>query len=413
MANSVKTVSMIAKEATMILENELVMKKLVYDGYQEEFSKNPNGYKIGSTITIRKPTDFTVRNGAIALSQDVVEGSTSIVVNTQQGIDFQFTSQELTLDMNDLAERAIRPAMVQLANAIDLNLMSLYKAVPNLVGAPGQTINSFSDFYAGVQRMDELSVPMDQRSALLAPADNAAMIGSQTALYINGPAASAYRQGDLGTVGGIPTFSSNNVPTHTVGVATGAPLINGVNQDVTYALSKDTGTQTLITDGWTATIAGILKAGDIITIANVFAVNPVTKATQSFLRQFTVVADANSGAGGATTLTISPAIIASGAFQNCSAAPADNAAIVVATGASNTGYRQNMLFHKNAFAFVSVPLEAPQGAVNVSRQSYKGINVRVVPYYDGTNDISKWRLDILYGFKAIDPRLAVRMYGTP
>lgn len=413
MANAVKSVSLVAKEATRILENELVMKKLVYDGYQEEFGKNPNGYKIGSTLTIRKPTDFTVRDGAVASSQDVTEGSTTIVVNKQKGIDFQFTSQELALEMNQLSERVIRPAMVQLANQIDRDIMANYIYVSNLVGTAGQTINSFADFYKGAERADELSIPMDSRNAILSPADNAGMVGSQTALYIQGAANSAYRQGELGTIGGVSTYMSQNVPTHTVGTATGTPLVNGASQNVTYATSKDTGSQSLVTDGWTNSITGIVKAGDVFTIANVYAVNPVTKATLPFLRQFTVLADADSGAStGPATLTISPAIITSGAFQNCSAAPADNAAITVQTGTGGTGYRQNMMFHKNAFAFVSVPLEAPQGAVNVSRQSYKGINVRVVPFYDGANDISKWRLDVLYGTAAIDPRLAVRMYGT-
>ena len=413
MANAVKSVSMIAKEATMILENELVMKKQVYDGYQEEFGKNPNGYKIGSTLTIRKPTDFTVRDGATASNQDVVEGSTTIVVNKQKGIDFQFTSQELALEMNQLSERVIRPAMVQLANQIDRDIMALYSSVPNLVGTAGQTINSYADFAKGPERMDELSIPQDMRKAVLSPSDHWGLLGSQTALYMQDVAKDAYRKGSLGMIGGVDTYMSQNVPTHTVGVATGTPLVNGAGQTSTYAATKDTNTQSLVTDGWTNSTTGILKAGDVITIANVYAVNPVTKATLPFLRQFVVTADADSGATtGPATLTISPAIITSGAFQNCSAAPADNAAITVVTGTGGTGYRQNLMFHRNAFAFVSVPMEAPQGAVNVSRQSYKGINVRLVPYYDGTNDISKWRLDILYGVKAIDPRLAVRAYGT-
>lgn len=412
MANAVKTVSMIAKEATMILENELVMAKLVHRGYQEEYGKNPNGYKIGSTITIRKPTDFTVRDGATASNQDVTEGSTTLVVNKQKGIDFQFTSQELALEMNQLSERVIRPAMVQLANQVDRDIMALYSSVPGWVGTPGQTIDSFADFFKGPERLNELAVPMNDRSAILSPADEAAMLGSQTALYIQQAASGAYRDGRLGMIGGVDTYMSQNVPTHTVGVATGTPLVNGASQTSTYASVKDTYTQSLETDGWTASTTGILKAGDVITIAGVFAVNPVTKATLPFLRQFTVTADADSGATtGPATLTITPPIITSGAFQTASAAPADNAAITV-VGTGGTGYRQNMVFHKNAFALVTVPMEAPQGAVNVSRQSYKGINARLVPYYDGTNDVSKWRLDILYGVKAIDPRLAVRLSGT-
>ncbi|MBB4407092.1 MULTISPECIES: P22 phage major capsid protein family protein [Rhizobium/Agrobacterium group] len=413
MANTVKTVSMIAKEAVMILENNLVMAKQVHRGYDEEYAQNPNGYKIGTTITIRKPTDFTVRDGAVASNQDVTEGSTTLVVNKQKGIDFQFTSQELTLSMNQLSERVIQPAMVQLANQIDRDLMGLYQSVPSWVGTPGNVVNSYADFSKAPERLDEFAVPMANRSAVLSPSDNWGMLGSQTGLFITDAAKGAYRSGSLGEIGGVDTFQAQNVPTHVVGVATGTPLVNGANQNVTYDTVKDTGTQSLITDGWTNSITGILKAGDVFTIAGVFAVNPVTKATLPFLRQFSVVADVDSGAStGPATLTITPPIIASGAQQTVSAAPADNAAITV-LGTGGTGYRQNLVFHKNAFALVTVPMEKPEGAVNVSRQTYKGINVRLVPYYDGTNDISKWRLDVLYGVKAIDPRLATRLSGTP
>lgn len=412
MANSVKTVSMIAKEAVTILENNLVFAKKIHRGYDEEYAKNPNGYKIGTTITIRKPADFTVRDGATASNQDVTEGSTTIVVNKQKGIDFSFTSQELALSMNQLSERVIKPAMVQLANQIDRDVAALYSSVPSWVGTPGQTINSYTDFALGPQRLDEFGVMQDERSAFLSPSDQWGMLGSQTALYIQNAASGAYRDGSLGMIGGVDTFMSQNIATHTVGVATGTPLVNGANQNTTYDLTKDSGTQTLNTDGWTNSTTGILKAGDVFTIAGVYAVNPVTKAVLPFLREFVVTADADSGAStGPAALTISPPIITSGAFQTCSAAPADNAAITV-KGTGGTSYRQNLVMHKNAFALVTVPMEAPQGAVNVSRQSYKGINVRLVPYYDGTNDISKWRLDVLYGVKAIDPRLATRISGT-
>jgi hypothetical protein len=390
MTNSVKTNSIIASEAIRVLENNLVAKKLVYDGYEEEFGKKVNGYKVGSTVTIRRPTDFVVRDGAVANTQDVVEGSTSIVVNKQKGIDFQFTSSELALDIDKLSERVIQPAMAQLANQIDSDILALYKTVPNWVGTPGQTVNSFSDFFKGPERMNELAVPMDDRYGLLSPSDHAGMLGSQTALYIQSAAGEAYRKGSLGPIGDVDTYMSQNVPT-----------------DV-----KDSWTQTLNTDGWTASQTGILKAGDVFTIADVYAVNPVSKATLPFLRQFVVMADANSGSGaGAAALTISPPIITSGAQQTVSAAPANDAAITV-LGTGGTGYRQNMVFKRNAFAFVSVPMEAPEGAVNVTRKSYKGINVRLIPYYDGTNDISKWRLDILYGVKTIDSRLATRLSGT-
>lgn len=412
MANSVLTPSIIAKEATMILENELGMAKSVYRGYEKEFSNSVNGYRVGDTITIKKPTDFTVRDGATASIQDVTEGSTSITVNKQKGIDFQFSSLELTLDIKELSERVIKPAMVQLANQVDRDLLALYKNVPQWVGTPGQTVNSFADFAKAPERLDTTAVPMGDRTAFLSPSDHWGLVGNQTGLYVERIANGAYREGSLGNIGGVGTFMTQNIQTHTVGVATGTPLVNGGSQTSTYASVKDTMTQTLNTDGWTNSTTGILKAGDVFTIAGVYDVNPVTKATLPHLKQFVVTADADSGAStGPAALTIYPAIIVSGAFQNVSAAAADNAAITV-LGTGGTGYAQNLVFHKNAFALAMVPMVAPPGAVDVARESYKGTSVRIIPYYDGTNDVSKWRADILYGVKAVDPRLAVRLSGT-
>lgn len=413
MSNSVLTIDTIATAAVAILDNELVMAKQVYRGLESEFSDKVNGYEKGDTISMRRPTDFTVRDGAVSSNQDVTEGKVALTVNKQKGIDFGFTSKELTMNIKDLSERVIKPAMVQLANQIDRDLMALYRNVPNWVGTPGQKVNSYADFALAPERLDEYAVPTDMRSAVLSPADHWGLLGSQTSLYIQDAAKGAYRQGSLGMIGGVDTYMAQNVPTHTVGVATGSPKVTTAGQNVVYDTVKDGDfTQTLNTDGWTNSITGILKAGDVITIAGVFAVNPVTKATLPFSKQFTVVADANSGATtGPAALTIYPAIIASGAFQNVSAAPGAGAVITV-LGTGGTGYRQNMVFHRNAFALAMVPLIAPQGAVNVSRKSYKGTSVRLIPTYDGTNDKSNFRLDVLYGCKAIDPRLATRLSGV-
>ena len=412
MANTIVTPSIFAEAAVKILDNELVMANKVFRAYEGEFDKNVNGYKVGQTISIRKPTDFTVRSGATASSQDIVEGSTSITVNQQKGVDFKLSSTELTLQIGDLAERVIRPAMVQLANQVDVDVMSLYKDVPNWVGTPGQVVNSFADFAVAPTRMDLTAVPLDNRCAVLSPTDYWAMAGSQTSLFVNGIAQPAYRKGSIGEIGGLDTYQAQNIPTHTVGPLGGTPLINGASQNVTYASVKDTGQQTLITDGWTAAAAARVVQGDVFTIAGVYDVNPVTKATLPHLKMFTVKAAASSDGSGNATITISPPIISSGAFQTVSAAPADNAALTF-MGTAATGYAQNLAFHKNAFALAMVPMELPPGAVTPTRKSYKGLSVRVIPYYDGTNDVSNWRLDILYGIKTIDPRLAVRFNGTP
>jgi hypothetical protein len=410
MANTTLSASIIAKAAVGILENELVMAGAVFRGYEDEFGKKINGYTVGDTITIRKPTDFTVRNTITASAQDVSEAKTSIVVNQIAGVDFAFTSQQLTLNIGELSERVIRPAMIQIANQIDVNVMALYKDIPQWVGTPGTLVQSFAGFAKGAQNMDQRSVPQGGRSAVLAPADFWALAGSQTALFSQAINNKSYREGEIGQIGGIQTYMTQNAPTFLTGPMGGSPLINGGAQGTTYDLTG-ANTQTLITDGWTAAAAARVVIGDVFTIAGVFDVNPITKATLPILKQFVVKANGSSDGSGNLTLTIAPQIITSGAFQTVSAVPADNAPLTF-VGTANTNYTNNLFFDRNAFALVTVPMVKPPGAIDVSRQSKNGISVRVIPFYDGTNDKSTWRLDVLYGTKTIDPRLAVRVSGT-
>jgi hypothetical protein len=413
--NTTLTADIIAREAVMILDNNCVMGNLVYRGYEEEFTNKVNGYKVGDTISIRRPTDFTVRSGATASGQDVVEGKFAITVDTQEGVDFAFTSSDLTLKIGDLSERVIKPAMVQLANSIDRKLTGLYKDVYNWVGTPGQTVDSFKDFALAPARLDSLGVPQDGRSAVLSTDDEWGMLGSQTALYMQGVAKDAYREGMLGRIGGIDTYSSQNITTHVGGTRDNTtPVTKSAGTgalSTTYAASKDTGTMQLSTSGWDA--SATIKKGDVFTIDTVYAVNPVTKATLPYLQQFVVCADvtADGTTSNETTITISPPIIATGAFQTVSAAPVAGKTITV-LGTASTGYPQNLVFHKNAFSLVMVPMVKPPGAVDVARRSYKGYSVRVIPYYDGSNDVSNWRLDVLYGVKTVDRRLATRLSGS-
>jgi hypothetical protein len=395
-----------------ILENNCVMGGLVHRGYEEDFGKKVNGYTVGESISIRRPTDFTVRDGAPANMQDVVEGKTTFTVDKQKGVDFKFTSSDLTLQIEDLADRVIKPAMIQVANQIDRDIMALYSKVPNHVTIPSGGIDSFADFALAPTRMDTCSIPQDERYAVLSPADTWKMLGSQTALYIQDAAKGAYRNAKLGMIGGIETYMSQNIPSHTTGARTGTDLTDFTGQTYllghTWADSKDSSAVTIHIDGAASDTAGYWKAGDTFTVADVYDVNPVTKVALPHLKMFTVMADATTASNEAD-LTIWPPMIFSGAQQTCylsTGTVEDN--VVTYQGVASTAYTQNLFFHKNAFGLVMVPMVSPPGAVDVARRSYNGYSVRVIPYYDGTNDVSNWRLDVLYGVKCIDPRLAVR-----
>jgi hypothetical protein len=327
-----------------------------------------------------------------------------MVVNKRKGVDFKFTSQQLTLNIADLTDRVIKPAMVQLANQIDVDLHALYKNVPNYVGTPGQAINSFSDFTKAPQRLDETGVPQDDRCGVLCPEDHWALVGSQTALYVDTIAKPAYRKGTMGMVGNIDLYMTQNVATHTCG----SDMSGTVNQSVTtstitWASVRDSNQQTITTSSIS------FNAGDVFTIADVYEVNPVTKVSTGVLKQFTTVSYSSN------SLVFSPAIIWTGAHATAaitSGVTDLNTKAITGVGTASTAYRQNMVFHKNAFALVTVPLVVPPGATDVGRETYKGTSVRVIPVYDGINDESLWRLDVLYGVKAIDPRLATRIAGT-
>jgi hypothetical protein len=412
MANTTLNASIIAKAAVGVLENELTMAGLVYRGYEDEFDKKINGYTVGDTITIRKPTDFTVRNTIVASPQDTTEGKLNLTINQVAGVDFKFTSQQLTLNIAQLTERVIQPAMVQIANAIDIAVMNLYTDIPQWVGTPGTNIQSFAGFAKGLQNLDQRSVPGGNRSAILAPADYWAMAGSQTALFSQQINNKSYREGAIGMVGGADTYMSQNAPTFTTGPKGGTPVVNGAAQNTTYD-TTGANTQTLITNGWTAAAAARVAVGDVFTIAGVFDVNPVTKAVLPILKQFVVAPGSTlaSDGSGNLTMTIAPQIISSGAFQNVSAAPANSAALTF-VGTGSTAYSNALMFDKNAFALCMVPMVRPPGSVDCSRVSKNGISIRVIPYYDGTQDVSNWRLDCIFGTKTIDRRLAVRVSGT-
>jgi hypothetical protein len=410
MSNTTLTADIIAKEAVMILENELVMANLVHRGYEEEFTNKVNGYNVGETVSIRRPTDFTVRDGAVAAVQDVVEGKTTFTVDKQKGVDFKFTSQDLTLQIGDLSERVMKPALVQLANQVDRDVFALYKNVPNHVTIPSGGINSYADFALAAERMDLIGIPADDRRAVLTASDKWAMLGSQTALYMQDVAKGAFREASMGRIGGIDTYSSLNAPRHTTGSRTGTDTIGASFTGDTWAATKDTNYSTVTISNMSgATVT--LKAGDTLTIADVYDVNPVTKEQLPHLKMFTVVNNETASGSSIASVEISPAIIVSGAQQTVALAAGVtdiNTKVVTYQGAASTAYAQNLYFHKNAFGLVMVPMVKPPGAIDVGRRTYKGISVRVIPYYDGGNDVSNWRLDILYGTKAIDPRLAVR-----
>ena len=417
MANALITPTIIAQEALFQLENNLQMANQVHREYREEF------VKVGQSVNIRKPVKFVTSNGATLVKQDVEEANTSITVSSQKHVGWEFSSIDLTMTIEEYSERYITPAMITLAQTVDKEGLALYDQVWSSV-SNGSFVkpDTFAEFALLGIRMDEMAIPpsgsnnRDRRRFIGKSNTTHSMAGGQAALLQERLVSEAWTRGRVNIVDDIDVYMDQNVATHTVGVATGTPLVDGAAQNVTYAASKTTNSQSLVTKGWTNSITDILLAGDVITLAGVNAVNPIpgegVKQDLGYLQQFTVLADADSGAStGPATLTISPAIITTGPYQTVTAAPADDAAITV-LGTAATGYAQHLGFHRNAFALVTVPLIMPLGAVFKARATHRGLSIRVIRAYDITSDTEAIRLDILYGWKAIYPDLAVRYWTT-
>lgn len=411
MAQSFVTPDMVAPAALAQLENNLVMGKLVYRDLESMYEES----KIGDTVRIRRPSQYTVGDGAVAAVQDTQIGRTALTVDQQKHVAIRFTSAELTLDLDKFTEQCVQPAMIQLANKIDQTVYEeAYKGTYNWVGTPGQTIDSFKDFAAGPNRLDNMAVPVDNRVAVLSPNDHWGLVGG----FGNGAnffqpelAKTAIQKAKLPVLGNVDTYMSQNVSRHTVGAHGGTPKVDGDNQNVTYASVKDTWYQTFETDGWAT--SAVLNAGDVFTIDGVYMVNPVSKANTGILQQFTLITSVttNVSAAANTQLTISPPIITSGAFQTVNTVPLNDADISY-VGTAGTAYNQNLVFHKNAFALACVPLILPGGAASKGRYTKNGFSIRVVETYDGISDQPMWRFDVLFGVKCIDPRLATRLSGA-
>ena len=409
MANDLQNTSLVTKFAMKEFSNSLQLAMKV--DRQLDTSRVFN--KVGATVNVRRPLYLAATSGAqITTGQisDLEEGTVPVILDQREKVVYPLSSTELTLNIEDTVSRYVKPAMNELAQKVETYLAGLYYAIPNIVGTPGSLPSSFLDVANAGAKLDELGVPDDgTRCAFYGPKESVALADSLKGVYPNEIAKSAIERAFIKDYGNFMIYKNQSLVTHTVGVSTGTPLINGNNQNTTYALAKNTWTQTLNTDGWTNSQTGILKKGDVFTIADVYAVNRGTRVSTQELASFTVMADADSGAStGPAVLTISPPIIISGPYATVNAAPVDGKGITVKTGTGGSSYRQNLAFHPNSITLAMAQLDLPSDGASSARENYKGISVRVVRQYDIKIDSTIIRFDILFGAKVQNPEWAVR-----
>ncbi len=392
MSNTILTSSVITKEALRILHQKLNFVGSMNRAYDSSFAQS--GAKIGDSLRIRLPNKYTVRDGATLSAQDTVETSTTLQVATQKGVDLNFTSNELTLSLDDFSKRILEPAMAQLSASIESDAFNMVKDVPYAVGANGSAI-TFKNVLEARKKLADNLAPSNDRTLILNTQDNVDLVDSLKGLFQDSSTiAQQYKEGMVGKTAGYSAIYENTLlPNFSFGAGSGY-LVNGASQSGS-SLIVDTGT-------------GALPKGTVFTIANVFAVHPESRLSTGVLQQFVVTANYTGGGG---TVSIYPAITASGAYQTVNAVPADNAVITTYATAS-ADVTQSLAFQKDAFTFATADLVMPKGVDFSAREVYDGISMRVVRQYDINNDAFPCRLDVLYGYKTIRPELACRILAN-
>jgi len=403
MANSLLTIDMITRKSLEILENNLVISRNVNKEYDDSFAVE--GAKIGSTLRIRLPDRALVTDGAALQVQDDNEQYTTLTVSTQKHIGINFTSAELTMQLDDFAERVLKPRISQLASSVDNDVANAYKSIYSSVGTPGTTPATSLVLLQAGQKLNEYATPLNPRYATVNPAANAGLVEGMKGFFNpTGTISSQFKSGMMGenVLGFDEVNMSQSIVTHTTGSLPTSPVVSSSTPPTTQ------GAATL--DITYSSATKTIKQGDVFTIASVYAVNPQTRQSTGSLQQFVVTADQTLTSTSAT-IAISPALYtATNALATVDSFPAASA-VITFLGSASTVYPQNLVYHKNAITLATADLLLPQGVDMASRQVHNGISMRIVRQYDINNDRMPCRVDVLYGFSVIRAPMACRIWG--
>ncbi len=418
MSNKLLTPTQVLREALRVLHNNLVFVKNVNKQYSSEFAVS--GAKVGSTINVRLPNRYYVAKTTALQAQNTNEATVPVSLTTTYQVGLNFTQAELTLSLDDFSKRVLNPAMARLASQIDQDGLGEAACVYNQVGTPGTTpgteggtfssdllnYNAPQVYLNAGMMLDNMAAPRDDaRRCVVNPAAMAKSVGGLRGLFQDAAEiAKQYKKGVIGTALGFEFAMDQNVNLLTTGAHGGSPAASGAGQ--TGAL--------LATSGWTASTENILSAGEIITIAGVYGLNPENQSSTGYLQSFVVTENCSSDSGGNVTIPIAPSIVVAGpqvANGTVAASPANGAQVFLMSGAGSTAYPMNIAYHKDAFTLATADLEMPKGVDFAARETYDGISMLIVRAYDINNAQFPCRIDVLAGWATLRPELACRITG--
>lgn len=401
MANTWLTPTWFTRKCLAILHAKLNFIGTINRQYDSAFSVN--GAKIGDELSIRLPNQYTVRTGRVASVQASTDRSVTLTVATQKGVDVDMFSSDLALNISqeDYTERVIEPAMAVLAANVEADALNMTLDINHYTGTPGASggpddLNDWLDAKAWLNR--ELAPKDARRYALVDSTTMSNLTYGLKGLFQDSASISKqYLEGVVGRTAGLTFMENDMLPVHTNGTMAGlASAICSASQSGA----------SIATTGWTA--ADTLTEGSIVKFAGCNAVHPETKVSYGIQQQFVVTEDCVADGSGNMTIKIAPELTISGAAQNCSGYPTTSGAVTV-LGATATGYGQNLVYHSDAFAFVTADLPVPKGMEIAVREQYDGLSIRYLRGFDIINDAFISRLDILYGYQTLRRQLACRV----
>lgn len=401
MSNTLLTPTQVTRKALMILHQKLNFIGSINRSYDKSFAND--GAKIGDTLKVRLPNQYVTRSGAVINTQDTPETSVDLKVQTQKGVDVNFSSSELTLSLDDFSDRILEPAMTQLAATIESDAMTMYKDVYQLEAGDGGGGTSaaalvFKGAMRARKRLKDSLAPQDGLAFNMNTGDNVAIVDALKGLFQDSSAiAKQYREGYMGRTAGFDFMENTLWPAHTRGAS--ASNVCNTSTGIT------SGTATITVSGG----SGAANVGDVFTIVGVNSVHPESKVDTGNLQQFVLTAAALTGA---TSFVVSPTPVTSGATQNIVINSAGASKTVTFFGTASAAFPTSLAYHKNAFAFATADLIMPKGVDFAAREVVDGISMRIVRQYDITNDKFPCRMDVMYGYKTIRPQLACRVAGA-
>ena len=404
MANDLLTIDMITFKALEVLENNLVITRNVNREYDSSFAVQ--GAKIGTTLRIRLPDRALVTDGAALQVQDDNEEYTTLTVSSQKHIGVNFTTAEMTMQLDDFSERVLKPRLSQLASTVDADVANVYKDIFQSVGTPGTTPATSLVLLQAQQKLNESAATIGQRYGVVNPSANASLVEGMKGLF--NPVGLLDRQFKSGLITqsmlGYDEFAmSQSIKAHTTGSR------DSTASTVVAATVSTQGQATINLSQ--AAVTTTIAAGDVFTIADVYAVNPQTRESTGSLQQFVCTALNTASGGTWTSVAISPPMYtAANALATISSFPQQND-VVTFLGSASTVYPQNLVYQKNAITFATADLYMPNNVEMSARAVHNGISLRVVRQYDINNDRDPCRVDVLYGYSTIRPPMACRIWG--